>query len=209
LVYKTRKTQYFPIDINTKSYNLEMWLNPNYKPVKIDWTKVDSDSDWIPDIEDNCKLDYNPDQLDSTASGVWDICSDKDNDKMNGNIDNCPIVYNPNQEDENKNGIWDVCETDTDLDWFFDVIDNCPIVYNPDQFDSDSDWIWDDCDNCVNIYNRDQKDLDKDSIWDACDFTDDRYIESNRNFFIWLVISIVTLFLILIAIMFKKLKTLK
>ncbi|MDR2640873.1 MAG: hypothetical protein LBC61_06345 [Candidatus Peribacteria bacterium] len=24
LVYKTRKTQYFPIDINTKSYNLEM-----------------------------------------------------------------------------------------------------------------------------------------------------------------------------------------
>jgi hypothetical protein len=68
-------------------------------------------------------------------------------------------VKNVDQKDANNDGRGDVCE-DTDNDGIFDGIDNCPIVYNPDQ-----------------------KDLDNDTIGSACDPKDNRFLESNRTFF--------------------------
>lgn len=210
LITKTKKTEYFPIDLKTKTYNVKIERNPEFNENHIiDYINKDSDNDWIIDTQDNCPNDYNPNQLDSTANGVWDICSDKDNDNIKWNIDNCPTVYNPEQEDENKNWIWDKCEIDTDKDSIFDSIDNCVNISNTEQYDTDWDWIWDSCDNCMEIYNPDQKDIDWDKIWDVCDKKDNRYIESNKNFFIWLLISIVVLFLAWIYTMVRKLKSMK
>jgi len=49
-------------------------------------------------------------------------------------------------------------------------------------------------------------DIDKDWIWDKCDDTDNRYIESNSNFFIWLLVFIVLIFGWWIFLMIRKLK---
>lgn len=210
LMKKTKKTQYFPIDIDTKTYRVKLENNPDFNPNHIiNILNKDSDGDGVIDSQDNCINDYNPNQLDSTASWVWDICSDKDNDWIFWNIDNCPTLYNPEQTDENKNGIWDDCEIDTDTDGLFDSIDNCLYVANPDQYDIDEDSIGDTCDNCKNIYNPDQKNIDGDSIGDACDKKDNRYIESNKNFFIWILISVVILFLIWIFFMIRKIKNIQ
>lgn len=207
IINTTQKTQYFPIDVNTKTYELTLSKNQNFKQTHItDYLNKDSDNDWIIDTKDNCKNDYNPNQLDSTASWIWDICSDKDDDDILWNVDNCPTLYNPEQIDENKNGIWDVCEADKDWDKIFDTIDNCELVSNFDQLDSDFDWVWDSCDNCNDLYNPNQKDVDKDKIWDSCDKKDDRYIESNKTFFTVLIITIIVLFLWLIYGMIRKLK---
>lgn len=58
----------------------------------------DTDWDWIPDGDDNCKNEPNPNQEDSDDDSVWDAC------------DNCTKIKNKNQEDENDNQIGDVCE---------------------------------------------------------------------------------------------------
>lgn len=210
LIKKTKKTEYFPVDINTKTFELNMSFNPNYNVNHIiQYVNKDTDNDGVIDSNDNCIYVYNPDQLDSNVSWVWDVCSDKDNDWILWNIDNCPLVKNPNQKDDNKNWVWDTCELDEDKDWVFNSLDNCKDIYNPDQFDIDLDWVWDTCDNCLEKYNADQKDIDKDNIWDICDEKDDRYIESNKNFFIWILICIVLLFSIWIYIMISKIKNIK
>lgn len=207
LIWKTKITQYFPVDLTTKTFNLILSKNPNFNPKHItDTINKDTDNDWVIDTQDNCVYNFNPNQLDSTADGVWDVCSDKDSDTILWDVDNCPTLYNPEQKDENKNWIWDLCEKDTDLDKVFDSIDNCSEVYNPDQIDTDFDWIWDLCDNCLETYNPDQKDTDKDNIWNSCDKKDDRYIESNKNFFIALILAIVSLFLIWIFVIIKQIK---
>ncbi|MCC6648896.1 MAG: trypsin-like serine protease [Polyangiaceae bacterium] len=47
------------------------------------------DGDRVIDEEDNCPLDYNPDQADSDEDGLGDAC------------DNCPKISNPDQRDSN------------------------------------------------------------------------------------------------------------
>ncbi len=59
---------------------------------------ADIDDDGIPDIEDNCPVDPNPDQTDTDGDGFGDVC------------DNCPVDHNPDQADTNGNGIGDVCD---------------------------------------------------------------------------------------------------
>lgn len=59
---------------------------------------VDSDSDQIPDYQDNCPLVSNPNQEDADNDGVGDAC------------DNCPQMNNADQADSNTNGVGDVCE---------------------------------------------------------------------------------------------------
>lgn len=49
--------------------------------------------------------------------------------------------------------------------------------------DTDIDSTYDDTDNCPLIYNPDQKDTDSDGIGDMCDPDDNRFIESNKIFF--------------------------
>lgn len=164
----------------------------------------DADEDWIIDSKDNCKESANPDQRDGDNDWIWDKC------------DNCKDIKNTEQYDLNKNLVGDMCE-DSDNDWILGYLDNCINEANPDQKDSDNDWIWDICedfdldwiinikDNCEFEHNVDQKDIDNDWEWDKCDKEDNRFIESNKYFFIWLIFIVVLLFATWISIMFKKL----
>jgi hypothetical protein len=110
------------------------------------------------------------------------MCEDSDNDTIQGYLDNCIHITNTDQWDDDNNWIWNKCE-DTDYDKVVFINDNCPFKYNPDQAD-----------------------IDKDNIWDVCDNKDDRYIESNKTFFIWLLIVIVAIFWVWIFSMLRKLQ---
>jgi len=164
----------------------------------------DKDKDDVIDAKDNCRKIYNPDQIDSDDDSIGDAC------------DNCPNIQNKDQLDENKNNIGDLCE-DVDNDGIIGYMDNCLNIKNEDQSDQDNDGIGDLCedddedkilavyDNCPFDYNPEQLDIDKDKIGDKCDLKDDRFIESNRNFFIAFILVMVLIFGILIFSLISKL----
>lgn len=106
---------------------------------------ADTDTDGIPDGEDNCPTLPNSDQSDGDADGVGDVC------------DNCPGTSNPDQ-------------VNSDTDEFGDLCDNCPEEANPDQADADADGVGDLCDNCPDTPNADQADENDDGVGDACSF---------------------------------------
>jgi hypothetical protein len=108
---------------------------------------VDSDGDGIHNACDNCRVAYNPDQLESDGDGVGNAC------------DNCVATANPGQQD-------------LDSDQRGDVCDNCPSAYNPFQDDSDADRRGDACDNCVFDANPSQSDVNQDGEGDLCDLND-------------------------------------
>jgi len=166
----------------------------------------DDDSDGIENSRDNCSEIANSDQLDSDKDGIWNAC------------DNCSNMQNANQLDSNENNIWDICE-DSDSDGIQGLEDNCINIANSDQKDSDNNGVWDVCedsdrdnilftqDNCPYDYNPDQANLDSDALWDVCDDSDDRYIESNKTFFIMIALLIGLLFVGGIGFMLHKLNT--
>ena len=80
--------------------------NPEYQ-------LVDSDSDSVPDISDNCTGVANSDQKDSNGNGRGDACEDYDRDGIFNQQDNCPNTPNVGQSDTDKDGLGDVCD---DLD---------------------------------------------------------------------------------------------
>ncbi len=193
------------------------YYNPSQRDVDENWiwdicdtkrkelSKNDNDLDWIHNNKDNCKDIANPDQIDNDLDWIWNSC------------DNCQNIQNKYQLDLNKNWTWDMCE-DSDWDSIIWYKDNCINSKNKDQLDSDNNWVWNVCedtdydkilfinDNCPYDYNPEQKDIDKDSIWDICDEKDDRFIESNKWFFIWLLIFITFIFSYGIYAMIRKLK---
>lgn len=79
----------------------------------------DTDNDGIPDSSDNCRLVYNPNQLDTDRDGLGDVCdqnnntsfTDSDGDGIADRYDNCRLVWNANQADSDTDGIGDVCDT--------------------------------------------------------------------------------------------------
>ncbi|MDD2871932.1 MAG: thrombospondin type 3 repeat-containing protein [Candidatus Gracilibacteria bacterium] len=165
----------------------------------------DDDKDGIINYKDNCRYVANPDQADEDKDGIGNSC------------DNCKSIQNPDQLDFNKNNVGDICE-DSDDDGIDGLVDNCINVANPDQLDTDNDGVGDVCedddydnilaanDNCPFVYNPDQLDVDNDKIGDKCDTKDDRYIESNSNFFIGLIVLVTIIFFYGIFVMLRKLK---
>ncbi|HEX2196514.1 MAG TPA: laminin B domain-containing protein [Actinomycetota bacterium] len=76
---------------------------------------TDSDEDGIPDGDDNCPDDPNPDQQDPDEDGTGDPCdesddTDSDGDDVPDTEDNCPDDANPGQEDSDADGIGDACD---------------------------------------------------------------------------------------------------
>jgi hypothetical protein len=74
-----------------------------------------------PAFTDNCPAVANPDQIDTDADGIGNVC------------DNCPLLSNASQLDGDGDHVGDAC-------------DNCNLP-NPDQLDADRNGIGDVCEN--------------------------------------------------------------
>ncbi len=146
---------------------------------------ADDDADGVPDGLDNCPLDANPTQADTSVpkDGVGDACdTDMDGDGVPDVDDNCPGWPNPGQDDLDPTTFeGDACE-DVDSDFFADENDNCPFEWNPMQEDADNDGTGDACefdadldgrndedDVCQFVSDPAQTDTDGDGLGDACD----------------------------------------
>ncbi len=114
--------------------------------VTYDVVALDDDGDGIPNSQDNCPDDSNPDQLDTDNDGDGDECDDNPNDSNDNGIDDdneCP--NDPNTElsgvDVDADGIDDACDNliDTDGDGIADTDDLCPGFTDPSPYSQTDD----------------------------------------------------------------------
>ena len=109
--------------------------------------RVDTDGDGIPDDEDNCPMEDNPDQENEDGDGMGDACdtcTDTDGDGFGNPV--FPV---------------NTC-----------TVDNCPSVVNPDQAEGDGDCIGNACDPEPEAYDPSAPDSyppQGNDIGDACD----------------------------------------
>lgn len=84
---------------------------------------VDTDSDGILDVDDNCDEEANTDQADGDDDGAGDVCDvcpaladnqhDEDGDGLGDRCDNCPNNVNVNQANQDSDGLGDACDAST------------------------------------------------------------------------------------------------
>jgi MYXO-CTERM domain-containing protein len=127
---------------------------------------ADDDGDGVSDINDNCPLQANPQQLNSDPNLFGDACDeDIDLDNVLDSKDNCIGDHNPEQADLDGDGRGDICDNDDDQDGVLDAADNCPNRANPDQANFDGDVFGDSCDaqpRCLVLQAGSDCDLDLD-----------------------------------------------
>ena len=86
----------------------------------------DDDNDGVLDVNDNCPLIANADQLDTDADTNGDVCdTDDDDDGLLDIEDNCSLIVNPDQADFDNDGIGDACDEDRDGDGVPNAVDAC------------------------------------------------------------------------------------
>ena len=86
----------------------------------------DDDNDGVLDVDDNCPLIGNANQLDTDGDGLGDACdNDDDNDGVADAEDNCPLTANSDQADIDNDGIGDLCDQDADNDGVQNADDLC------------------------------------------------------------------------------------
>ncbi len=78
--------------------NVDYWILVRTNPPDDPGTLPDTDGDGIPDIQDKCPTEPDPDQIDVDGDNVGDAC------------DNCIPLSNPGQQDEDGNGVGDNCD---------------------------------------------------------------------------------------------------
>jgi len=92
--------------------------------------RVTDDGYGIPDDEDNCPYDYNPNQVDTDNDEIGDAC------------DNCPNTPNLDQEDTmppRGNGCGDACECEGDFELDGDVDGTDAVAFKNDFWREDCD----------------------------------------------------------------------
>ena len=104
---------------------------------------LDQDADGVADVDDNCPLVANPEQIDNDDDTIGDLCDpDIDGDAILNGVDKCP--------DDFGEAAYEGCParflSDGDSDGIPDDYDNCPVETNADQIDKDADRVGDACD---------------------------------------------------------------
>ncbi len=106
----------------------------------------DEEKDGVANINDNCPLVFNPDQLDTDGDGLGNLCDP--------------------HEDACKNFLTDDLDAKVDCD---DSDCAAAIACAAPAADDDGDGVSNGTDNCPNVANPLQEDTDGDNIGDACD----------------------------------------
>jgi len=131
----------------------------------------DPDSDYVPDTQDNCPEDWNPEQTDSDGDGVGDACEDSDRDGISDVIE---LTYGSDRSDSNSTPEHYDFDTATCTDGADNDLDGATDLDDPGcRADYDRDTVPNLTDNCPWDPNPDQQDTDADGSGDACDWDDD------------------------------------
>lgn len=117
----------------------------------------DFDDDGVQDEDDNCYLDYNPDQsnVDAALDDLGDACDpDADGDGFSNDDDNCPFTANADQANNDGDGAGDACDrcpAEDDVNAWTTGIYEFGIDPQPLQPDSDGDGIPNACDSDLRV----------------------------------------------------------
>lgn len=95
---------------------------------------TDSDGDGISDLDDNCPLDFNSDQLDTDADGAGDVCDECADDPFKTNPGVCGCFVPESDLDSDADGTPDCVD-----ECPFDPLKTKPLICGCNRPDSDSD----------------------------------------------------------------------